>query len=85
MPDTVHQFCMWHILCKVPKKFKNFTDFNNTVLEFKSLVYDSLTKEMFERNWNQFLQKHGVKENDWLLKLYNERESWAPVYLKHIF
>ncbi|KAF2320951.1 hypothetical protein GH714_032161 [Hevea brasiliensis] len=27
----------------------------------------------------------GVQGNEWLLKLYNERQFWVPVYVNHIF
>ncbi|RYR49337.1 hypothetical protein Ahy_A07g035804 isoform A [Arachis hypogaea] len=30
------------------------------------VVYNSLTKESFERNWNDFLMKYGVGDNKWL-------------------
>ncbi|XVF68822.1 hypothetical protein PTKIN_Ptkin11bG0031800 [Pterospermum kingtungense] len=49
MPNMVHQFCLRHIMCKLPEKFKHVNDFNGTVKKFKALVYDSLT---IEENWD---------------------------------
>ncbi|KAF2305111.1 hypothetical protein GH714_001856 [Hevea brasiliensis] len=68
MPNTRHRFCLWHILCKVPEKFKGVTDYDSACLEFKAVIYDSLTIEMFERNWNEFVVKHGLERNEWLSK-----------------
>ncbi|KAF2305092.1 hypothetical protein GH714_001746 [Hevea brasiliensis] len=85
MPNTRHRFCLWHILCKVPEKFKGVTDYDSACLEFKAVIYDSLTIEMFERNWNEFVVKHGLERNEWLSKLYVDREYWVPIYLNHNF
>ncbi|KAF2283941.1 hypothetical protein GH714_017430 [Hevea brasiliensis] len=54
-------------------------------LEFKAVIYDSLTIEMFERNWNEFVVKHGLERNEWFSKLYVDREYWVPIYLNHTF
>ncbi|KAF2294982.1 hypothetical protein GH714_029874 [Hevea brasiliensis] len=40
---------------------------------------------MFERNWNEFVMKHGLERNEWLSKLYVDREYWVPIYLNHTF
>ncbi|XP_057998326.1 protein FAR-RED IMPAIRED RESPONSE 1-like [Hevea brasiliensis] len=79
MPNTRHRFCLWHILCKVPEKFKGVTDYDSACLEFKAVIYDSLTIEMFERNWNEFVVKHGLERNEWLSKLYVDREYWYEI------
>ncbi|KAF2296910.1 hypothetical protein GH714_012174 [Hevea brasiliensis] len=85
MPNTRHIFCLWHILCKVPKKFKGVIDYDSICLEFKAVIYDSLTIEMFERNWNEFVVKHELERNEWLSKLYVDREYWVPIDLNHTF
>ncbi|XP_057987586.1 protein FAR-RED IMPAIRED RESPONSE 1-like [Hevea brasiliensis] len=69
----------------VPEKFKGVTDYDSACLEFKAVIYDSLTIEMFERNWNEFVVKHGLERNEWLSKLYVDREYWVPIYLNHTF
>ena len=50
MPNTVHRFCMWHIMCKVLEKFKHIREFSKAKSEFKALVYDILVIPMFEKN-----------------------------------
>lgn len=84
-PNIIHEFCLWHILCKLPENFKYFCDFDKIITEFKPIVYDSLTIQIFETKWNEFVRKHILEANQWLLKLYSKSQSWAPVYLNHIF
>ena len=85
MPNTIHRFCLWHILCKVLEKFKGVVDYNDAITEFKALIYDSLSVRMFEENWKNFLRKYSLERNEWLAKLYLDKEYWVPVYLQHIF
>ncbi|KAF2310674.1 hypothetical protein GH714_016181 [Hevea brasiliensis] len=79
------RFCLWNILSKVSEKFKGVEDFTKATNEFKALIFDSLTIEIFGTNMNDFLTKYGLENNEWLMKLYSERENWVPVYLKHMF
>ncbi len=85
MPETRHRFCLWHILSKLSEKFKGVEDFTKATNEFEALIFDNLTIEMFERDWNEFLTKYGLENNEWLMKLYFERESWVSIYLNHVF
>lgn len=41
LPDTVHQFCLWHIDTKISKKFKGMVNHKDFVVEFRNIVYDS--------------------------------------------
>ncbi|XP_058006625.1 protein FAR-RED IMPAIRED RESPONSE 1-like [Hevea brasiliensis] len=70
---------------EVPEKFRGVINYDSACLEFKAVIYDSLTIEMFERNWNEFVVKHGLERNEWLSKLYVDREYWVPIYLNHTF
>ncbi|XP_057996549.1 protein FAR-RED IMPAIRED RESPONSE 1-like [Hevea brasiliensis] len=85
MPKIRHRFYLWPILSKMSENFKGVEGFTKATNEFKALIFDSLTIETFETNWNDFLTKYGLENNEWLMKLYSERENWVPVYLKHMF
>ncbi|XP_057994419.1 protein FAR-RED IMPAIRED RESPONSE 1-like [Hevea brasiliensis] len=71
--------------CEVPEKFRSANDYESISHEFKAVIYDSLSIEMFKSNWNNFLTKQGMERNEWLIKLYSERENWVLVYLNHRF
>ncbi|QHO23063.1 Protein FAR-RED IMPAIRED RESPONSE [Arachis hypogaea] len=49
------------------------------------VVWNSYTKEAFDRNWIDFLRKYGLGGNKWLSELYEDRHIWIPVYLDHHF
>ncbi|EYU19446.1 hypothetical protein MIMGU_mgv1a023307mg [Erythranthe guttata] len=51
MPSTIHRYCLWHIMSKVPQKFKGVAEYNNVVRGFKRIVYESITSETFELKW----------------------------------
>ncbi|XP_050212818.2 protein FAR-RED IMPAIRED RESPONSE 1-like [Mercurialis annua] len=85
MPNTIHRYCIWHILHKLPQKFKNLANFHNAITEFKDIIYHSLTIDLFKMNWNNFVAKHQLENHEWMLDLYSQRESWVPVYLNHHF
>ncbi|KAL8481208.1 hypothetical protein ACS0TY_027112 [Phlomoides rotata] len=85
MPNTTHRYCIWYILSKVPEKFKHVHNFDRCSVDFKGLVYDSLTIENFETRWAEFLVKYHLENNVWLTGLYEEMEKWVPVYLHDTF
>ena len=51
-------------MCKVNEKFKHVREFSKVVYEFKALIYDSLTIDLFEQNWSKFLIGYGLERND---------------------
>ncbi|XP_031131442.1 protein FAR1-RELATED SEQUENCE 8-like isoform X2 [Ipomoea triloba] len=49
------------------------------------VVYNSLKVDEFEIAWEEMVQHFGISSHEWLQKLYEDRERWAPVYLKDTF
>ncbi|KAI5667142.1 hypothetical protein M9H77_16995 [Catharanthus roseus] len=75
MLTKIWRYCIRHIMCKILDKFKGLMEqFCKARKEFRSLVYDNLTKSMFENNWNQFVTKYGLETNQRLIKLHSEGE-----------
>ncbi|KAL8457039.1 hypothetical protein ACS0TY_035030 [Phlomoides rotata] len=46
-------------------------------------VYSSMKVEEFEVGWEEMIRHFGIRDNEWLQSLYEDRERWAPVYLKN--
>ncbi|XP_052114429.1 protein FAR1-RELATED SEQUENCE 1-like [Arachis duranensis] len=49
------------------------------------VVWNSYTKEAFDKNWIDFLRKYGLRGHKWLSELYEDRHIWIPVYLDYHF
>jgi hypothetical protein len=80
-PKTVHRFCMWHILEKVPEKVGHAkTNEENFWTTLNVCVGGSETGDEFETRWNAFIMKYGLERNGWMSNRYEIRESWIPAY-----
>ncbi|KAJ3700780.1 hypothetical protein LUZ61_004485 [Rhynchospora tenuis] len=82
LPNTIHRFCLWHIMNKVPNKVPH----DETVIkEIKSAVYNSLTIDQFESSWQNVITKSSLQEHPWLSEMYEKRSTWIPAYFKNHF
>ncbi|RYQ80685.1 hypothetical protein Ahy_Scaffold1g106930 isoform A [Arachis hypogaea] len=66
MPITIHRWCIWYIMKKIPSKLKGYKGHINIEQEMYHIVWNSYTKDAFDRNWNDFLTKYGLGGNKWL-------------------
>ncbi|KAL4394711.1 hypothetical protein AHAS_Ahas02G0179300 [Arachis hypogaea] len=85
MPTTIHRWCIWHIMKKIPRKLNGYKGHIDIEQEMSHVVWNSYTKDAFDRNWNDFLTKYGLGGKKWLSELYEDRHIWIPVYLDHHF
>lgn len=85
MPDSRHCFCLWHILSKVPEKLNHVARKDeNFMKKFKKCIFRSYTNEHFERRWKKMIDRYDLGANMWFLSLYEDRECWAPTYMRGI-
>ncbi|GAU46502.1 hypothetical protein TSUD_285840 [Trifolium subterraneum] len=85
-PNTRHQFCLWHILKKVPEKLSHVLRKNEDFkTNLNSCIYRSWSKKQFEDKWQEMVEKFQLLENEWIQSLYEERQHWVPVYMKDTF
>ncbi|XP_049394791.1 protein FAR1-RELATED SEQUENCE 6-like [Solanum stenotomum] len=85
LADTIHRYCIWHIMTKIPAKLKGMLDFKIAKAEFKSIVYNSNIIHEFEGKWAAFIQKYELQDRLWFRNLYSEKEKWVSVFLKYYF
>jgi hypothetical protein len=84
-PKTVHRWCIWHITMKLPVKLARLEAYQDIKHSLLKAVHDSMTVEEFEEKWNHTITLHHLEENEWLAKLYEERERWVPAFLNSNF
>ncbi|XP_019240671.1 PREDICTED: protein FAR1-RELATED SEQUENCE 5-like [Nicotiana attenuata] len=49
------------------------------------MVLDSITIEVFERKWTEYIARYNLHTRTWFNKLYFEKEKLVPVYLDVYF
>jgi transposase-like protein len=84
-PDTVHRFCMRHIMEKMLEKVGFPTNKDKQFwVDLNECVWGSKTQEEFEMWWNVIITNHGLQGNEWLANRYHIRKSWILVYFMDI-
>ena len=84
-PNIRHQWCIWHILKKVPEKLGKCKAYKSISPSLHNAIYDSLTIDEFENAWDVLIKKYELQNNDWLCRLYLERNRWVPSFVKDVF
>ncbi|XP_026666304.2 protein FAR1-RELATED SEQUENCE 4-like [Phoenix dactylifera] len=85
-PGTTQHCCVWQIYQHAMKHLAHVFEASETFAhDFSHCIYDFEDEEEFLAAWNSMLEKYNLKDNEWLTKLYEEREKWALVYCRHIF
>ena len=81
-PNARHRWCLWHIMKKMPDKFKGYKEYEPIQFCMRNFVHDSLSKEKFEESWCLFIKKYKLESNEWLIGLYDKRHHWLPAFVK---
>ncbi|XP_026385003.1 protein FAR-RED IMPAIRED RESPONSE 1-like [Papaver somniferum] len=84
-PNSRHRWCIWHVMKKLPEKFKSHRNYLRITYTMKKVVYNSQYQSEFETKWMEMLQKYKLYDNEWLKTLYEERHRWVPCYLNDCF
>uniref|UniRef100_A0A0E0KV76 Protein FAR1-RELATED SEQUENCE n=1 Tax=Oryza punctata TaxID=4537 RepID=A0A0E0KV76_ORYPU len=53
--------------------------------EFRHCIFDIEDDQEFDETWNVIIKKYSLKGEEWLNKLYEDRENWALPYNRQIF
>ncbi|KAJ0264696.1 Protein FAR-RED ELONGATED HYPOCOTYL 3 [Hirschfeldia incana] len=84
-PSTQHCLFLWHVLIKVSenlgqvaKQHESFT------AKFEKCIYKSWKEEDFARRWWKILARFGLKDDQWMQSLYEDRRKWAPTYMTDV-
>ncbi|PKU74683.1 protein FAR1-RELATED SEQUENCE 5 isoform X1 [Dendrobium catenatum] len=85
-PGTNHRLCEWHVYQNAAKHLNQVFQGSKTFAkDFSRCVYDYEEEEDFLLAWRTMLEKYDLQNNEWLCKLFEDREKWALAYNRHIF
>lgn len=85
-PATNHRYCVWHIYQSAIEQLGQAFHGSKTLsYDFSRCLFDYEDEEEFILAWKGMLEKYDLKDNQWLSKLFGEREKWALVYGRHAF
>ncbi|XP_044985079.1 protein FAR1-RELATED SEQUENCE 12-like isoform X2 [Hordeum vulgare subsp. vulgare] len=85
-PGTAHRFSLLHLYQNATKVLRDTFQGSETFAhDFSRSLYDYEEEGDFLSSWEILLAKYNLKDNEWLSKLYEERERWALPYGRDIF
>ncbi|XP_062182494.1 protein FAR1-RELATED SEQUENCE 5-like [Phragmites australis] len=85
-PGTIRRSCVWQIYLETVKSLADiFSTSEEFTYDFRHCVFDIEDEQEFVDTWNVIMEKYDLKENEWLTKLYEDRENWALPYSLQIF
>ena len=85
-PGTSHRCCVWQIYQKSIMHFNNLFQSSKTFgKDFSRCLYDCEDEDEFLSAWRMMLDKYDLRNNEWLGKLFEDRENWASAYGRQTF
>jgi zinc finger SWIM domain-containing protein 3 len=85
LPSSAHRYCVWQIFRNALEQLSQAFHGPRTLgFDFSKGLFDCEGEE-FLASWNEMLEKYDLKDNKWLLNLFEEREKWALVYGRDAF
>ncbi|KXG40043.1 protein FAR1-RELATED SEQUENCE 5 isoform X2 [Sorghum bicolor] len=85
-PGTIHRHCPWQVYQNAVKHLNHIFQGSKTFAkDLSKCVYEYEEEEDFLLGWSTMLEKYDLRNNEWLRKLFQDRDKWAPVYNRHVF
>ncbi|KAL1199361.1 Protein FAR1-RELATED SEQUENCE 8 [Cardamine amara subsp. amara] len=84
-PRAHHRLSLTHVLHSIFQSLVQLQDSELFRMALNSVVYGCLKVEDFELAWEEMIVRFGLANHETIQSLYQDREQWAPVYLKDTF
>ncbi|XP_072977790.1 protein FAR1-RELATED SEQUENCE 5-like [Typha angustifolia] len=85
-PETSHRLCVWQVYQNAVKNLNHvFQGTKTFAKDFGRCIFEYEEEEEFLPAWQAMLEKYDLRHNEWLAKLFDDRESWTLVYGREIF
>ncbi|RYR50969.1 hypothetical protein Ahy_A06g026030 [Arachis hypogaea] len=75
MPTRIHHWCIWQITKKIPSKLNGYKGHAEIEQELSQVVWNSHSKDSFDRTWNDFLLKYGLVDNNSLIQFVKQYDN----------
>ena len=86
LPYVEHRLCVWQMYQQAQKALGHVFSGSKTFDEdFCKCLFDCELEVEFFESWNSMLVKHGLFDNTWLQRKFEERDRWAPPYSRATF
>ncbi|XP_048527739.1 protein FAR1-RELATED SEQUENCE 5-like [Triticum urartu] len=84
--NSIHRLCVWHMYQNAAKHLSHVFQGSKTFKkDFGKCVYDFEEVDEFLAGWNVMLVKYNLEDNEWLHRLFQNKEKWALVYGRQTF
>ncbi|XP_077222196.1 protein FAR1-RELATED SEQUENCE 5-like [Tasmannia lanceolata] len=84
-PDTSHRFCEWHIWKHLLEKVVKMRDTDSDFYRDYNRCFHSKTIEDCEDKWQQLVVNYEIGGNEWLCRMWEQREHWMRTYWRTTF
>lgn len=84
-PRARHHYPLTLVINHIVENLGELQDSEAFGTALSRTLYNFNKVDEFEGAWEEMTQRFGIKDHDWLLTLYEDREKWAPVYSKDTF
>ncbi|XP_010553350.1 PREDICTED: protein FAR1-RELATED SEQUENCE 8 [Tarenaya hassleriana] len=84
-PRAHHRLNLTHVLQSISRCVVGLRDLESFHTVLNRVVYGSLKVEEFEMAWEDMILQFGLTNHEIIGCLFQDREQWAPVYLKDTF
>ncbi|KAJ3673658.1 hypothetical protein LUZ60_005650 [Juncus effusus] len=85
-PRANFRVCTWHVYQNACKNLNHIFQGSKTFSkDFAKCIYECETEEEFINGWRNMVEKYDLINNEYLIKLFNEKHIWAEPYSRDIF
>ncbi|XVF86415.1 hypothetical protein PTKIN_Ptkin18bG0038000 [Pterospermum kingtungense] len=84
-PRAHHRLHLSHVMQSILDNLGELQESGVFQMVLNRTVYETIKVDEFEMGWDDMIRRFGIADHAWLRTIYEERERWAPVYLKDTF
>ncbi|KAK2994486.1 hypothetical protein RJ640_021291 [Escallonia rubra] len=84
-PRAHHRLSLSLVMQSILEKLEELQEAESFETVLSGAVCNSMKVDEFEVAWEDMIQRFGITDHEWLRCLYEDRERWAPIYLKDSF